>query len=218
MLLVLLLGLSNGIRETMLRSATTLLSGHVNVAGFFKVSAGQAAPVVTDWPRLETIIRREVPELDYLTERGRGWARVISETHSLQASLGGLDVTRERGLHEVLEIASGRLEDLAQPRTILLFESQAEALSVRVGDVVTLSAPTLRGVSNTLDVRIVAIARDVGLISKFSTFVSADSVQTLYQLRPRRHRRAAALPEGSERTCRGYRRGCARCWRRRASP
>src|SRR5262249_58922123 len=44
-LLVLLVGLLNGIRSTMLESATTLMSGHVNVGGFYKVTAGQSAPV-----------------------------------------------------------------------------------------------------------------------------------------------------------------------------
>ena len=39
-LLVLLLGVLNGIRSTILESATTLMTGHVNVGGFFKVTAG----------------------------------------------------------------------------------------------------------------------------------------------------------------------------------
>ena len=75
-LLVLLLGLLNGIRSTILESATTLMTGHVNVGGFFKVTAGAAAPVVTHYPDILTVIRREVPEVDYVTQRGRGWAKI----------------------------------------------------------------------------------------------------------------------------------------------
>ena len=45
-------GLSTGMRETMLDAATTLSTGHVNVGGFFKVTAGQAAPVVTDYKKV----------------------------------------------------------------------------------------------------------------------------------------------------------------------
>ena len=48
-LLVLLMGgLTTGIKSTMLESATTLMTGHVNVAGFYKVTSGMAAPLVTD--------------------------------------------------------------------------------------------------------------------------------------------------------------------------
>jgi hypothetical protein len=43
-LLVLLNGLSTGVRETMIDTATTLSTGHVNVGGFFKVTAGQPRP------------------------------------------------------------------------------------------------------------------------------------------------------------------------------
>jgi ABC-type lipoprotein release transport system permease subunit len=85
----------------------------------------------------------------------------------------------------VLRIESGRLEDLAQPGTMLLFEGQATRLRVKVNDVLTLSAPTDRGVNNTADVRVVAIARNVGLLSAFSAFIQADSLRQLYGLNAR---------------------------------
>jgi ABC-type lipoprotein release transport system permease subunit len=76
------------------------------------------------------------------------------------------------------------LEDLNQPNTALIFESQNEKLKVKVGDTVTISAPTPKGVNNTVDVRIVAIADDVGLLSKFNFFVPSQTIRTLYQIKP----------------------------------
>src|SRR5262245_12847796 len=93
-LLVLLLGLLNGIRSTILESATTLMTGHVNVGGFFKVTAGAAAPVVTHYPEVLAVVRKEIPEIDYVTQRGRGWAKVVSDTGSLQSGVGGIDILR----------------------------------------------------------------------------------------------------------------------------
>ena len=72
-LLVLLSGLSTGVRETMIDTATTLSTGHVNVGGFYKVTAGQAAPVVTDYKKVLAVVEKAVPEMDYAVERGRGW-------------------------------------------------------------------------------------------------------------------------------------------------
>lgn len=183
-LLVVLLGLSNGLRETMLRSATTLMCGHVNVGGFFKVTAGQAAPVVTQWPKIEALLRKEIPEISYVTERGRGWAKLISETSSIQVGVGGIDVEREKSFREVVKVTSGKLDDLKEPRTALIFEQQAKKLDVKVGDTLTISAPTLRGANNTLDVRVAAIAKDVGLMSGFNMFVNGDALRELYQLKP----------------------------------
>ncbi|MGZ3447379.1 MAG: ABC transporter permease, partial [Myxococcaceae bacterium] len=57
-----------------------------------------------------------------------------------------------------------------------------EKLGVRVGDQLTLSAYTVRGVANTVDVRIAAIARNVGLLSSWNTFVPDSTLRGLYQM------------------------------------
>ena len=182
LLLVVLLGLLNGIRTTILESATTLMTGHVNVGGFFKVTSGQSAPVVTHYQRVLDVVRANVPELDFVTERGRGWAKVVSETSSLQAGVGGIDIRNEPGFRRVVQVKEGSLDALAEPGTLLLFEEQARRLGVRVGDVITLSAYTLRGAANTVDARVVAVARNVGLLSSFNTFVPAVTLRALYAL------------------------------------
>jgi putative ABC transport system permease protein len=182
--MVVMLGIAEGMNRTLIDSSTTLMSGHVNVSGFYKATAGQAAPVVTDYKAVEAIVRKEVPELKYIAQRGRGWAKVISDTNTKMFGLGGIDVSQELGLKDVLVIKSGKLEDLALPSSMLLFEDQARDLEVKVGDKVTLSAPTPRGTNNTVDVTIVAIAKNIGLMSQFSSFMNERTLRELYQLNP----------------------------------
>nr|WP_242393977.1 FtsX-like permease family protein [Anaeromyxobacter sp. SG63] len=181
-LLVLLASLTAGIEHAMMESATTLLTGHVNVGGFFKVTSGSAAPLVSEYPRVLAAVRGAVPDVDYIAVRGRGWAKAVSETASMDLIIGGVDVTQEPGFAKVIVPLEGRLADLAQPGTVLLFQGQAERLQVRVGDVLTLSAPTARGVNNTADVRVAVVARNVGLLSAFSAFIQGDSLRQLYGL------------------------------------
>jgi ABC-type lipoprotein release transport system permease subunit len=181
-LLILLNGLSTGIRETMIETATTLSSGHLNVGGFFKVTAGQAAPVVTDYRRALDVATKSLPEMAFAVERGRGWAKLVSDTGSMQVGVSGVDIRREPRFPAVLQITSGKLDDLAEPGTILLFENQAEKLNVKVGDALTISAPTTRGSNNTLDVRVVAVARGIGLLSMWNTYIPMASLRALYQL------------------------------------
>ena len=97
-LLVLLTGLSTGMRETMLDTATTLSTGHVNVGGFFKVTAGQAAPVVTDYQKVLEVAKKAVPEMDFAVHRGRGWAKVVSDTGSMQLGITGIDIKQRAGV------------------------------------------------------------------------------------------------------------------------
>lgn len=181
-LLVLLLGLSSGLQQTMLRAATTTSTGHVNVAGFYKVSAGQSAPVVTDFQKVKEVIKKSVPELEFVVERGRGWGKIISDTGFMQIGLSGIQVEDEKGIKRVLKLKDGNLDALKEPNTALVFEEQAKRLELKVGDTVTASTTTARGVANTTDFRVVAIAESMGLISNFSIFVNSSSLRTLYQL------------------------------------
>ncbi len=182
-LLVLLGALTGGMEASMMESATTLMTGHVNVGGFYKVTSGSAAPLVSDYPKVLAEVKAHVPELDYAVVRGRGWAKAVSESTSMDLVLGGVDVAHEPGFRRVLRIAQGRLEDLGKPDTVLLFEGQAERLKVKVNDVLTLSAPTAGGVNNTADVRVAAIAKNVGLLSAFSALIQADTLRRLYGLK-----------------------------------
>jgi putative ABC transport system permease protein len=183
-LFVLLNGLSAGIRHTLIDTATTLSTGHLNVGGFYKVTSGQAGAVVVDYEKVKETVKKVLPELDFTVERGRGWAKIVSDTASMQAGIGGIDIQREGAFKSVLRIESGNIDELAQPNTILLFDAQSKKLKAKVGDAITISAQTTRGVANTIDCRVVAIAEDVGLLSQWNVFISNDSLRALYQLRP----------------------------------
>jgi ABC-type lipoprotein release transport system permease subunit len=182
-LLVVLNSLTAGIRSTLEETATTLSTGHLNVGGFFKVTAGQAAPVVTDYEAVKAIVQEALPEMAFSVDRGRGWGKIVSDTAAQQASIGGVDIAREGSFQSVLRINSGSLDGLREDNTILLFEAQARKLGVKVGDAITISAQTSRGVANTLDCRVVAIAENVGLLSQWSVFVPISALRRLYQLR-----------------------------------
>jgi putative ABC transport system permease protein len=182
LLLVVMGGLTEGIRAAMLESSTTLMTGHVNVGGFFKITSGTSAPIVTDYEKVLADARRLVPEIDYVTVRGRGWAKAVSERTSMDLVLAGVDIAREPGFRRVVQVKEGSLDDLARPGALLLFEDQAKRLEVRVGDAITLSAPTSRGVNNTADVRVAAIAKNIGILSSFSAFLPAETLRHLYQL------------------------------------
>jgi len=182
-LFTLLDGLATGVRETMFDTATTLLTGHLNVGGFYKASASQAVPAVTAFGDIEAVVKRAVPETAYVVARGRGWGKVVSDRTSLSLSVAGVDLAREPGLAKALRITSGRLEDLSHGNTILLFERQARKLDVRLGDVVTLVAPNVRGAMNAVDCRVAAIAADIGLLSDWTTFVNNETLRGVYQLR-----------------------------------
>jgi putative ABC transport system permease protein len=179
---ILLTGISKGALDTLVRSSTTLMTGHLNVGGFYKVTAGASAPVVTHYKQVLELVKAQVPYFDYAVERGRGWARVANDTGGMQLGLAGIDITQESGFKKVIEVESGSLDDLAKPDSLLMFATQAKKLGVAVGDKLTISAPTLRGTNNTVDVTVVAIAKNVGFLSNFNCFLNGNTLRRLYQL------------------------------------
>ncbi len=182
MLLVAVTGVFEGMQNNLLLSATTLMSGHVNVAGFFKATASQSAPVVTDYKAVMATVRGEVPELDYIVQRGRGWAKLVSDSRSIQVAIGGIDIANEKGFRQVVQLQSGSLDGLARDDGLLLFEEQAKKLEVKVGDRLTFAAPTFKGTNNTIDVTVVAIATNIGMLSTWNTYMSDKGLRRLYQL------------------------------------
>jgi putative ABC transport system permease protein len=186
MLLILLGSVGNGIQDTMLTAGTAMSTGHVNVGGFYKVTSGQAAPLVTKAKQLRKDIEELVPEATRITARELGWGKIISHSDSLLAAPIGVDPAGETELADVLTIVEGSFNDLVSTdyNTVMLFQSQATRLNVHVGDEVTLSAPIMKGQNNSLDVRVACIAKDMGLISMMRVFVSIGTLRDLYQLDP----------------------------------
>ena len=194
LLLIVLGAVSNGFNDTLRDNATALASGHVNVAGWYKNKPTDAWPMVSDVAAIERIARANTPNLDFMVARDRAWAKAISRDHSFYVSPSGVDIAAEQRLRGVLRLAPesvyrpggrdvvvGDLDKLSQPHTVVLFASQAKRLEVGVGDYITLTAPTGSGRTNTIDVTVVAVVRDLGFMSNWNLFVPSSDIHELYQ-------------------------------------
>ncbi len=189
-LFVLLFALTAGIRDGLLRAATSLSSGHVNVGGFYKTSPSDVSPLITDVYALRAELADILGPSVRVIARDRGWGKIVSDTASIQTGLVGVDIEQEPTLDDVISAAdawpggAGDLARLAQPGTVALFEGQARRLRVEVGDQVTLRTETMSGYTNTVDAVVVFIAEDMGVLSAFSSLVPRSTIRTLYQLAP----------------------------------
>ncbi|HEY0840181.1 MAG TPA: ABC transporter permease, partial [Vulgatibacter sp.] len=196
-LLVVLLALSQGLTENMRKTATTLASGHVNVGGFYKVTQGQVAPFIADAAPVRKIIEENTPGLDFVIDRLGGFGKLISDTGSIVSSFNGIDPAVEHQFLDRIQLAPereykeggsdavyGDRSRIGQPGTILLFAVQAKRLGVGVGDTITITTETTRGMMNSAEFTVAAIARDMGMISNFFSFVPKEANRELYRMKP----------------------------------
>ena len=134
----------------------------------FDLAALKSMPRALHYKKVIAVAQKAVPEMAFVVHRGRGWAKIVSDTGSMQLGLTGIEIAAEPKFKQLLHLVSGNLDDLRQPGTILIFDNQAEKLGVKLGDALTISAPTTRGTNNTIDVRIAAIAHSLGLLSTWN--------------------------------------------------
>ncbi len=193
MLLIVLGGISQGLNDTLVRNATAMASGHVNVAGWYKNKATDSWPMINGAAEVRRIATEQTPGVAAIVDRDRAWAKVISRQGSFYVSPSGIDIGEEARLKDVVQLAKesdyreggrdeviGDLERLSEPETALIFAGQAKRLGVTVGDTITLTAPTGSGRTNTVDVMVVAVGRDFGFMSNWNLFVPKSAIKSLY--------------------------------------
>ncbi len=195
LLLTMMLSLSAGLRENMVRSATTLAAGHVNVAGFYKTTPTDAQPIVTDYRKVRALVEAKTPGLDIVLERHRGLAKLVTDEGSTMSALVGLVPAEEARLRATLTLAKeddykengsqarvGDLSRLGEPGTIVLFAGMAKRLHVAPGESITAVAESRKGAANSRELTLIGVAEDVGMLSLFTSLLGKQELLELYQL------------------------------------
>ena len=193
-LFLVLRAVSSSVSERMIESSTTLSSGHVNVGGFFKARKRDAAPMLADGEAIKAAVKEIIPNYQSMIDRHRGWGRVISPAASINAGMHGIVFDQEERFFNSVRLAPemeyvkggseeafGSFEDLRNKDTVMIFASQAKKLEVKVGDTLTIVTEAA-GQSNTVDLKIAAIASDVGFMSNYNIFVPRQTILDLYRL------------------------------------
>jgi putative ABC transport system permease protein len=191
LLLLLLLSISKGVSDRLIEASTLTSTGHVNIAGFFKQRANSATPLITNREQIRKLVQDNVQGLAMVTDRARGWGRLIGTGGSFNTGLNGVILEESAFLKEV-KLAEqseykkdgsnkilGDISNFGQPNTILIFAGQAKKLGVDVGDTLTFITEANGGQANSVDLTVSAIARDMGFLSNFSVFVPRQTVLDL---------------------------------------
>ncbi len=182
LLLMLLQALIAGVQGTMVENAEALATGHVNIAGFYKISQTSAAPMVENYQKLVEIARKEIPEAKLIIDRVKGFGNFITEKSSIQLPIWGVSIDQEMPILGRLPVVEGNVAGMKERKTVVIFAAQAKKLGLKVGDSLTASLPTYRNMYNTMDLKVVAILQDMGIFSTFSSFMRTDDMREVFQI------------------------------------
>lgn len=191
LLLLFLLSMSQSVSERLIEASTLTSTGHVNVAGFFKQRANSATPLITQREKIRQLVQDNVQGLAAVTDRARGWGRLIGPSGSFNTGLNGMILEESRFLNDIklAEQAEykkdgqnkvlGNMADFGKPNTLVIFAAQAKKIGADVGDTLTFITEASGGQTNSVDLTVVAVARDMGFLSNFSVFVPRQTVLDL---------------------------------------
>ena len=186
---------AGSVSERMVEAATTLSSGHVNIAGFYKIRKKGSDPIVARRAELLAFARQRVPEATTIIDRHRGWGRMVSPQSSINVGMYGIQFEQEAQFFRNLRLApeseyregggqlpKGAFAGMQEPNSVLIFAAQAKKLGVGVGDSITVVTEASGGQSNTVDLKVVAIASDLGFMSNWNIFVPRQTILDLYRV------------------------------------
>jgi len=184
--------ISNGYMEGLVEGATSLAAGHVNVVGLHKHNMARMYPLMNQSSKVKAIIKTELgDQVVSVVDRNNTVGRMVGEKRSIFLFVQGIEMAQEGRLKNVLRpieketpegtLTMGSFDSLQQLNTVILFQYQAEKLGVTIGDTVLLNTQTLLG-TNVVNFTVGAIMEDVGLISRFMSYASNDTVRNLMHL------------------------------------
>ena len=184
-LMVILTALAGGVRGSLVDSAIALVSGHINVLGYYKIGHSSPLTLIEKQDKLQGLLRTGGFAHARIVARVKAIGKAVSEHKSLQLVLWGIDPRIEAQSFAHLIIAPPGAEGgFAARGTIALFAAQAKALGVQPGDALTVTLPIYRGGQQTLDLKVTAILREQGVLSRFHALLNADDLREVYQIAP----------------------------------
>ena len=184
-LMVILTALAGGVRGSLVDSAIALVSGHINVLGYYKIGHSSPLTLIEKQDKLQGLLRTGGFAHARIVARVKAIGKAVSEHKSLQLVLWGIDPRIEAQSFAHLIIAPPGAEGgFAARGTIALFAAQAKALGVQPGDALTVTLPIYRGGQQTLDLKVTAILREQGVLSRFHALLNADDLREVSQIAP----------------------------------
>src|SRR3972149_5969074 len=108
MFFVLLLAATGGVLDNLMRAATTISSGHVNIGGYYKTTPSDSQTIVLEVSELRQAAKEALPDAVRIVDRMRGWGKISSDQGTQQVGINGVDLAEDAELRRILVLAPAK--------------------------------------------------------------------------------------------------------------
>jgi putative ABC transport system permease protein len=186
LIITLVTSLSAGFLVNVQENFSSLLAGHIFIAGYEKTSSGLLVSIIhNDLALLDAIMNTPGVAARSVARRTEMSGNLIFEGENVAQSVSGVDWSEETALAGRLAIREGSMEGfLANPNGLILNEKVAKRLKAEVGEVLLVQLRTITGQQNVGEFVLEATTVDTGILSTISAYAHRDHVNSLINLPP----------------------------------
>jgi len=184
LIITLVTSLSSGFMVNVQDNFSSILAGHIFVAGYEKTPSGLLINVIRDDRELlDAIANTPGVAVRSVARRSEMSGNLIFEGQSVAQSVAGVNWRQERELAGRLALRAGSMEKfLADPNGLILNEKVAARLKAEVGDVLLAQLRTVTGQQNVGEFVLRATTVDTGILSTISAYAHHEHVTALINI------------------------------------
>lgn len=137
------------------------VGGHIFVTGTELTDSNREVGRIGDDYILRAAIDETDPRIVSVHRRSTAFATLIFGSKVASQRIEGVDFAEETEISRGLQVRDGSVEDLSDPRSLILPASAAERLGVMPGETVLVRLSTVTGQQNVGEFRVIAIIEEV---------------------------------------------------------
>ncbi|MEL3906251.1 MAG: FtsX-like permease family protein [Treponema sp.] len=173
-------GLTRGALKSISGEISKIVGGHVYIIGAQKDADKAADDPANEYLDQEAVavIEKTLEELNitpqYTIKRLRTDGKLIFEGKELRTQIDGCRFDEEALLHDSILFKEGSWETMKKENAVLLSESVAEELNVKLHDVILMEAKTLNGQLTVAELQVEGIAVNRSPFGGITNYVNFD--------------------------------------------
>lgn len=179
MVITLLNAFTSGAVANIKNNLAYVAGGHVYVIGTELTESGREVTRIGDDQALQAAVDEADPRIVSVHRRSEVYGSLIFRSKSVMYQIEGVDFAREAQFAKGLAVRSGSVDDLSDPRALILPARAAERLGIEAGETLLVRLQTVTGQENVGEFRVAAIIEDVlgfGLTAAYANLAYLNSL------------------------------------------
>jgi putative ABC transport system permease protein len=175
-------GFTGGLVVNIEANVSKMVAGHIFMSSLSKDQNKRTIMAMEENPAVDAAVESLKYPVAFIQKRTQIMATLVFESNSLGRTVEGVDWDKDQFLMRDLKLNAGRVEDLKDPRAVLLSQKQADKLNVRVGEEIFIQSQTVHGQQNFDAFLVKAIFDDSGSSIGSSAYIGLEAANKLLDM------------------------------------